>query len=114
MPRVIKINHIGLAVEKMEDALAFYSSGLGLPLGGTDDVANDNVTVGFLPVGESRLELLEPEGESGPVQKFIENRGQGVHHICLEVEDLPGMLAHLQAQGVELLDNVPRPGAHNT
>ena len=114
MPRIVKINHIGLAVENLAQALNIYSNGLGLNESGRDYVPGDAVRVSFLPVGESRLELLEPVGESGPLQKFLANRGPGMHHMCLEVEDLPGILAQLRAAGVELIDNEPRPGAHGT
>jgi methylmalonyl-CoA epimerase len=114
LPRIIRISHIGLAVESIEGALRVFSEGLGLPLVGGDEVPGDAVKVAFLPVGESRLELLEPVGESGPVQKFLASRGEGFHHICLEVEDLPGVLAALSEVGVELIDTVPRPGAHGT
>ena len=114
MPRVVKISHIGLAVENLEQALGVFSSGLGLTETGREDVPGDAVQVAFLPVGESRLELLEPVGDSGPLQKFLANRGEGMHHLCLEVEDLLGMLAHLREQGIELIDSEPRPGAHGT
>jgi methylmalonyl-CoA epimerase len=114
MPRVLKINHIGLAVENIQQALSVFSEGLGLDVTGFDDVPNDAVRVAFLPLGESRLELLEPQGETGPLQKFLANRGQGIHHICLEVEDLPGLLYRLKERGVELIDEQPRPGAHGS
>jgi methylmalonyl-CoA epimerase len=114
LPRVIRISHIGLAVENLEQALGVYGGGLGLAETGREEVPGDAVRVSFLPVGESRLELLEPVGESGPLQKFLEKRGEGMHHMCLEVEDLRGMLARLREQGVELIDNEPRPGANGT
>ena len=114
MPRVLKINHIGLAVESIQQALGVFSEGLGLDVAGFDDVASDAVRVAFLPLGESRLELLEPQGEEGPLQKFLANRGPGIHHICLEVEDLPGLLDNLKKRGVELIDEQPRPGAHGS
>ncbi len=114
MPRIIRINHIGLAVRSIEQALGVFSDGMGLSLSGQEFVSSDAVRVAFLPIGESRLELVEPVGESGPVHKFLASRGEGVHHICLEVEDLPGLLAQLRSNGVELIDNEPRPGAHGS
>jgi len=114
LPRVIKIDHIGLAVESISQDLEIFSEGLGLELQGTENVGTDGVVAAFLPVGESRLELLEPMEQEGPVRKFLQNRGQGVHHVCLEVEDLPGLLARLRERGVELIDDQPRPGAHGT
>ena len=114
MPRVVRINHIGLATEGIGGALSMFGEGLGLAFSEPDEVPGDKVRVTFAPVGESRFEFLEPVGDDGPVQKFLEKRGPGIHHICLEVEDLPGMLARLESAGVELIDREPRPGAHGT
>jgi methylmalonyl-CoA/ethylmalonyl-CoA epimerase len=114
LPRIVRINHIGLAVDSIAQALRIFSGGLGLEVQGTDNIATDSVVAAFLPVGDSRIELLEPLGQEGPVHKFLQNRGQGVHHLCLEVEDLPGMLAQLRELGVELIDDRPRPGAHGS
>ena len=114
MPRVIKINHIGVATSDMEAALRVFADGLGLEIGPSEFVPSDAVIVSFLPVGESRIELLEPSGATGPGRKFLDSRGQGVHHICLEVEDLPGMLQALRERGVGLIDQEPRPGAHGS
>jgi len=114
VPRVIKVNHIGVATVDIAGALRLFSEGLGLAVGASEDVPGDAVRVAFLPVGESRIELLEPIGEKGPIQRFLESRGPGVHHICFEVEDLPGMLHHLREQGIALIDQEPRPGAHGT
>jgi methylmalonyl-CoA epimerase len=113
MPRIIRINHIGLAAQDGAAAVAFWQA-LGLPLAGSETVPGDRVAVSFLPVGESRVEVLEPVGEEGPVQKFLANRGEGMHHLCLEVEDLAGLLRQLAEAGVELVDAVPRPGAHGS
>lgn len=114
MPRVLKINHIGLATDDPVGSLRFLVQGLGLDVGGAENVTSDSVRVSFLPVGETKFELLEPVGVDGPVQRFLTNRGPGIHHICLEVDDLMGMLDHLKTQGVRLLDLEPRPGAHGT
>jgi len=111
---VIKINHIGLATAAIEDALRVFGDGLGLKVTGDEDIPADMTRVTFAPLGESRLEFLEPINGEGPVQKFLDNRGPGIHHICLEVEDLPGLLDRLRSQGVELVDQEPRPGAHGT
>ncbi|MEO8285740.1 MAG: methylmalonyl-CoA epimerase [Chloroflexota bacterium] len=114
MPRVIKINHIGLATDGIAEALRVFVGGLGLDVAGSEDIASDQTRATFAPLGEARLEFLEPIDGEGPVQKFLEKRGPGIHHICLEVEDLPGMLERLREQGVELVDQQPRPGAHGT
>jgi methylmalonyl-CoA epimerase len=111
---VIKINHIGLATAGIEEALRVFGEGLGLEVTGEEDIPGDMTRVTFAPLGESRLEFLEPIDGEGPVQKFLEKRGPGIHHICLEVEDLPGMLDRLRSLGVELVDEQPRPGAHGT
>ncbi len=114
MPRIIRINHIGLAVQSIDEALGVFSEGLGLSVAGQEVVPGDAVRVAFLPVGESRLELLEPVGDAGPLQKFLANRGKGMHHMCLEVEDLPGLLDQLREAGVGLIDDMPRPGANGS
>lgn len=114
LARIIKVKHIGIATHAIDSALDFFGVALGLPDGGSEWVPQDQVKVRFLPVGESRIELLEPVGDEGPIQTFLQNRGPGIHHICLEVDDLPGMLAHLKQRGVRLIDNEPRLGAHGT
>jgi methylmalonyl-CoA epimerase len=114
LARVIRISHIGLATASIAEALRVFGDGLGLAVSGEEEVPGDNVRVVFAPVGESRFEFLEPVGDEGPLQKFLEKRGPGIHHICLEVEDLRGMLKHLDALGVELIDREPRPGANGT
>ena len=114
MARILKVNHIGIATDATSAAQDFFTSDLGLPDGGSEWVPQDQVRVRFLPVGESRLELLQPVGDEGPVQKFLQARGPGVHHLCLEVDDLSGMLDHLKQRGVRLIDDQPRPGAHGS
>jgi methylmalonyl-CoA epimerase len=114
VPRVIKINHIGLATAGIEEALRVFGDGLGIEVTGGEDLPGDMTRVVFAPLGESRLEFLEPINGEGPVQKFLEKRGPGIHHICLEVEDLPGMLDRLRLLGIELIDEQPRLGAHGT
>ena len=114
MPRIVRINHIGLATASIDEAVRVFSNGLGLPMDDTEEVPTDAVRVTFSPLGDSRFEFLEPIGGEGPVQKFLEKRGPGIHHICLEVEDLTGMLDQLREHNVELIDHEPRPGAHGT
>jgi methylmalonyl-CoA/ethylmalonyl-CoA epimerase len=107
----MKIDHLGIAVESIEEALAFYRDALGLTLKHTETVADQGVNVAMLPIGESRVELLEPTGPDTPVGKFIAKRGPGIHHICIAVDDIHAKLAELKAAGVQLIDETPRPGA---
>ena len=112
MPK--KISHIGIAVASIEEALPFYTDVLGLKFEGTEEVAEQKVRVAFLAIGESRIELLEPTQPDSPVAKFLEKNGPGVHHVAYQVEGLEGRLAALKSQGVRLIDEAPRRGAHHT
>ena len=107
----MKIDHLGIAVRSIADSLPFYRDALGLELKGTEQVADQGVTVAMLPVGESRIELLEPVSEETTVARFIAKRGEGLHHICYEVADLQAKLEELRARGVRVLDGYPRRGA---
>jgi len=107
----MKINHLGIAVRSIADSLGFYREALGLELEGKEVVADQGVTVAMLPVGESRIELLEPVSEDSTVARFIAKRGEGLHHICYEVENLAAKLEELGARGVRVLDGYPRRGA---
>jgi methylmalonyl-CoA/ethylmalonyl-CoA epimerase len=106
-----KIQHLGVAVASIDDALAFWRDGLGLELKGIEVVEDQGVRVAMLPLGESRIELLEATGDETPVGKFIAKRGAGMHHLCVEVEDISARLAELKARGVRLIDEEPRTGA---
>lgn len=106
-----KIDHVGIAVTDLEKALAFYRDQLGLIFKGTEEVAEQKVRVAFFPAGESKIELLEPTDPEGPVAKFIEKKGQGVHHLSFRVTDIEGKLKELQEKGVALIDEKPRYGA---
>jgi len=112
MPK--KISHIGIAVASIEEASPFYRDVLGMEFEGTEVVAEQKVKVAFFAVGESRIELLEPTDDDSPVAKFLERNGPGVHHVAYEVADLEQRLAALKAEGVRLIDESPRTGAHNT
>src|SRR5215470_18431004 len=110
-PKEIAIQHLGVAVESIDDALAFWRDGLGLELKEIEVVEDQGVRVAMLPLGESRIELLEATGGETPVGKFIAKRGAGMHHLCVEVEDISAKLAELKALGVRLIDEEPRTGA---
>lgn len=106
-----KIDHIGLAVTDLERALGFYGGALGLEAAEVEAVPEQQVRVVMLPLGESKLELLQPTSPDGPVGRFIAQRGEGIHHLCFEVDDLEQALADLEAAGVRLIDRRPRLGA---
>jgi methylmalonyl-CoA epimerase len=108
----MKIDHIGIVVRDIQEALNVYEAALGLPLREVVDVPDDKVRVAFLPVGESNVELVQPIGADTGTARFLEKHGEGVHHICIEVEDLDEALGRLKASGVVLIDEVPRRGAH--
>lgn len=107
----MKIDHLGIAVRSIEESLTFYRDGLGLEISGTERVEDQEVKVAFLPVGEARIELLEPFAADTPVGRFIAKRGEGLHHISYEVEDLSSKLKELSSRGIRVLDGYPRPGA---
>jgi methylmalonyl-CoA epimerase len=105
-----KIDHVGVAVSSIDDALEIYEA-LGLAEAKREVVPGQKVMVAFLPVGESRVELLEPTSPDSPVAKFLEKRGGGIHHLCFAVEDLEGALADLSGKGFRLIHTAPVPGA---
>ncbi|HKX32743.1 MAG TPA: methylmalonyl-CoA epimerase [Blastocatellia bacterium] len=106
-----KIQHLGVAVNSIEEAIGFWRDGLGLELEGIEIVEEQGVRVAMLPIGESRIELLEAASPESPVGKFITKRGPGIHHLCLEVSEIRAKLAELKARGVRLIDEEPRIGA---
>lgn len=109
-----QINHIGIAVHSIEEAAKFYTEKLGLTIGGIEEVESQKVKVAFLPIGEVRLELVQPTSPESSVAKFLEKNGQGFHHIALQVDDVAAEVEKLKASGVQMVDQTPRPGAHNT
>jgi methylmalonyl-CoA epimerase len=107
----MKINHLGIATKGIDEALAFWSDALGLENVHTEIVEDQKVRVAMLPLGESRIELLEPTSEDSPISKFLEKRGGGIHHIAVEVTDIEASLAKLKEKGMRLIDERPRIGA---
>ncbi len=105
------LDHIGIAVRDLEDALAFYRDALGLDIAGVEEVPSQHVRAQFVPVGEATLELLEATAPESPIARSIERRGPGIHHLTLRVDDLAAVLAQLKTRGVRLIDEVPRQGA---
>lgn len=109
-----KISHVGIAVNSIEESAPFYRDVLGMEFEGTEVVAEQKVKVAFFVVGESRIELLEPTDPESPVAKFLAKNGPGVHHVAYEVADLEKRLRQLKNEGVRLIDETPRTGAHKT
>ena len=106
-----KIDHIGIAVNSIEERLKFYEEMLGLRLEGVETVESQKVKTAFIPCGDSELELLESTAEDGAVARFIEKNGEGIQHIALEVDDIDLALEELKEKGVRLIDEAPRIGA---
>jgi methylmalonyl-CoA/ethylmalonyl-CoA epimerase len=109
----MKINHLGIATKGIDEALAFWEDALGLENIHTEVVEDQKVRVAMLPIGESRIELLEPISEDSPISKFLEKRGGGIHHIAVEVDDIMTALQNLKDKGMRLIDETPRIGAEN-
>ena len=106
-----KVHHVALIVTSVETALAFWRDTLGAPLETIMDIPQDRVRIAFLTVGESKIELVEPTDDSTGVARFLASKGEGFHHVCLEVADINAQLDRLAGEGVELIDTVARPGA---
>lgn len=109
--KVLKIDHIGIAVNSIEEGKKFWTDILGLKFEGSETVAEQKVTTAFFPVGESEVELLESTAPDGPVAKYIEKRGEGIQHIAFRVEKIEEALAELKENGIRLIDEKPRIGA---
>ncbi len=109
--KVKQIDHIGIAVKSLDQAGRFYTDVLGLPTQETETVEDQKVTVAFIPVADSEVELLESTEPDGPVARYIESKGEGIQHIAYRVENLDEALAELKEKGVRLIDQEPRKGA---
>ena len=109
--KALKVDHIGIAVNNLEESLKFYTEVLGLTALGTEVVEEQKVKVAFIPCGDSELELLESTSPDGPIAKFIEKNGEGIQHIAIKVDDIDATLAELKEKGVRLIDEKPRYGA---
>ncbi len=107
----MKINHLGIATNGITEALKFWSDALGLENVHTETVEDQKVRVAMLPIGETRIELLEPTSDDSPISNFLQKRGGGIHHIAVEVENIEESLAKLKEQGMRLIDEKPRVGA---
>lgn len=108
------IHHIAIAVNDLEAALAFYRDALGLEVSERREVPEEGVEIAFLPAGEGEIELLQPLGPDSSVARFLEKRGEGLHHVCLQVDDIYAAMERLRAAGATLLSESPRVGADGT
>lgn len=110
MSKPIRINHIALVVGDTEQSLRFWRDGLGLELAHTEEVPEQQAAVAFLPVGESHVELVKPTTTDSGLARYLAKRGPGMHHVCVEVDDIVGMLERLRGLGFRLIDETPRVG----
>jgi len=108
---IIKIDHIGIVVQDIEAALKVYRDALGLELTRVESVPEQAVRIAFLPTGEGEIELVQPTTDDSGIARYLASRGEGIHHICLEVDDIEASLAHMAAQGIKLIDETPRTGS---
>jgi len=105
------IEHIGIAVKSLETAIPYYEKVLGLKCYNIEEIADQKVKTAFFQIGQTKIELLESTSEDGTIAKFIEKKGEGVHHIAFAVNNLEGALVECEEKGVQLIDKAPRKGA---
>lgn len=112
MAKLTKINHIGIAVNNIDESLPFWVDGLGMKLHHVEEVARQKSKVAFLPVGESDVELVSPTAEDSTMAKYLTDKGQGMHHLCMETDNIDEMLADLKAKGIRLINEtaIEEPG----
>ena len=108
------IEHIGIAVKSLEEAVRHYEHALGLTAGNFEQIDEQGVRVAMLPIGESRIELLEPTVDDSPIARFLRKRGEGLHHIAVRVDNIEASLERMKRAGAQLIDASPQRGAHNT
>ena len=111
---ITKINHIGIAVNNIEEAVKLYTEVLGLEVKGIEILAEQKAKTAIIPVGETKIELIESTDTAGPIARHIEKRGEGLHHLALEVSDIQSTLATLKKKGIPLVDEEPRTGVEST
>lgn len=109
--KILKIDHLGIAVNRIDEAKKLFQDILGLEYAGSETVSEQKVTTAFFPVGDSEVELLESTAPDGPIARYLEKRGEGIQHLAFRVENLEEALAELKEKGVRLIDEKPRQGA---
>jgi methylmalonyl-CoA/ethylmalonyl-CoA epimerase len=107
MAKIKKINHVAIVVSDIDESLSFWRDALGLELNHIEDVASQKAVVAFIPAGDSEIELVKPTAENTGAAKFLKERGPGMHHLCLEVDNIEDMLSDLKAKGVRLINETP-------
>jgi methylmalonyl-CoA/ethylmalonyl-CoA epimerase len=113
MKPIKALNHVGIAVHSINAQRPYYEQELGAEFECVEDVPSQKVRVGFFRIGDVRLELLEPTDPASPVQSFLDKRGEGLHHLAFTVDDLTARIAELKQSGLRMIDDTPRPGAHD-
>ena len=111
---ITKLDHIAIAVADIEEASRFYTELLGLKVTGVEELPKEQVKVAFIPVGDTRIELVQPLSDESPISKFLEKRGQGLHHLCFRSDDIQHDLTTIVDSGARVLDREPRNGSHNS
>jgi methylmalonyl-CoA/ethylmalonyl-CoA epimerase len=111
MPTIKRIDHLAVLVEDIQQAVAFWRDGLGMEVSHQQDVPTEQARIAFLPVGDSEIELVQPTTDDSGLRRYLEKRGPGMHHVCLQVDDIEAMLARLKARGIELINEAPRTSA---
>ena len=111
MPIIKRINHIAILVDDLESTLQFWQEALGLDLTEIEEVPGEGAKIAFLPTGDSEIELVKPTTDDSGLAHYLEKRGPGMHHICLEVDDIDGMLARLKQRGIQLINEEAKTGA---
>jgi methylmalonyl-CoA/ethylmalonyl-CoA epimerase len=109
-----RINHIAIAVKDLDEAAKFYQNILGLTLSGVEVVAEQKTKVGFFKLGESNIELVQPADPGSPLEKFLDTRGPGIHHVCFEVDNIEVEIKAYLGKGAVMIDQKPRTGAHGS
>jgi methylmalonyl-CoA/ethylmalonyl-CoA epimerase len=110
MPKINRIDHIAILTPDLESTLRFWRDALGMALGGVEEVSAEKSLVAFLPAGGSEIELVQPTTDDSGLARYLEKRGPGMHHVCLEVDDLDAMLARLKEQNIQLINEEPVTG----
>jgi methylmalonyl-CoA/ethylmalonyl-CoA epimerase len=109
-----QINHIGIAVKSLDDHIPFYRDVLKMKFAGIEEVADQKVKTAMFHIGEAKIELLEPTSDESPIAKFIEKKGEGIHHIAYQTDNIEQEIKNITDNDLRMIDQVPRSGAHNT